>query len=95
MAEAFKNSVGLEFSQFYSKATARTKMLQELVGRTVKVYLAGQGMMTGLTFMGLAEPIKGQVVEVRDSWLKIQTQKEVEFLNLRKIGRISTIQNSL
>lgn len=70
-------------------------MLQELVGRTVKVYLAGQGMMTGLTFMGLAEPIKGQVVEVRDSWLKIQTQKEVEFLNLRKIGRISTIQNSL
>jgi len=64
-------------------------MLEELVGRNVKVYLSGQGMMTGLTFKGLTEPIKGEVVEVRDSWMRIQTRKEVEYINIRKIGRIS------
>jgi len=68
-------------------------MLEELIGRTVKVYLSGQGVMTGLALMGLAEPIKGQVVEVRDSWLKIQTKKEIEFINVRNIMRISASSN--
>ncbi len=68
-------------------------MLEELVGRNVKVYLSGQGVMTGLTFMGLAEPIKGQVVEVRDSWIRIQTKGNMEFINVRKIGRISASLN--
>ena len=68
-------------------------MLEELIGRAVKVYLSGQGVMTGLALMGLAEPIKGQVVEVRDSWLKIQTKKELEFINVRNIMRISTSSN--
>lgn len=68
-------------------------MLEELIGRTVKIYLAGQGMMTGLTYMGLAEPIKGQVVEVRDSWIRIQTNKGMEFVNVSKIGRIFTSAN--
>jgi hypothetical protein len=66
-------------------------MLEELMGRKVKIFLSGQGAISGLTFMGLAEPIKGQVVEVRDPWLKIQTKKEVEFINVRKIGRISAL----
>ena len=64
-------------------------MLEELIGRTVKVYLAVQGVMTGLTYMGLAEPIRGEVVEVRDSWIRIQTKKEMEFINIRQIGEIS------
>jgi hypothetical protein len=68
-------------------------MLQELICRSMKIYLAGQGMMTGLALMGLAEPIKDQVVEARDSWLKIKARKEVEFINVRKIGRISTSSN--
>ena len=57
-------------------------MLEELVGRKVKVYLSGQGVMTGLTFMGLAEPIKGEVMEARDSWIRIQTRKEVEYIKV-------------
>lgn len=68
-------------------------MLEELVGRTVKIYLAGQGVISGMAFMGLTEPLKGQVVEVKDSWLKIQTKKETEFINARKIARISATQH--
>lgn len=67
-------------------------MLEELVGRTVKIYLTGQGVVSGMAFMGLTEPLKGEVVEIKDSWLKIQTQKDIEFINARKIARISAAQ---
>lgn len=52
-------------------------MLQELIGKQVTIPI-------------LFESIKGKVVEVSDSWLKIRTKKEIVYLNTEKITKIVT-----
>ena len=56
-------------------------MLQELLGKTVTIHL---GIVSGLT-----DSVKGEVVEVKDSWLKLQTKRKIELINIEKIRRIS------
>lgn len=56
-------------------------MLKELIGQTVTVYLG-----TSSTF---SDSLKGEVQEVSDTWLKLQTKKTIEFILIEKIGRIS------
>ena len=64
-------------------------MLQELLGKTVKIYLGDIGSIGGLVLSGSSYHIKGQLMEYRDPWLKVQTKSETEFINVAKITRIS------
>ena len=53
-------------------------MLQELKGKHVAIAY-------------LFESVKGEVVEVSDSWLKMLTKKEIVYLNTKKITKIVTL----
>ena len=53
-------------------------MLQDLVGKTVELYLTGFD----------AGKIKGKVLRVDDAWLEIATKKRIEYVNIRAIKRI-------
>ncbi len=55
-------------------------MLQELVGKTVTIHL---GILT--------ESIKGEVVEIKDSWLKLTTKRKTELINIEKVIKISVL----
>jgi len=55
-------------------------MLNELIGQTVIVHLG--------TASGFTDTVKGEVVEAREGWLKIQTRKTIELIQIEKIGRI-------
>ncbi len=55
-------------------------MLQELVGKTVTIHL---GILT--------ESIKGEVVEIKDSWLKLTTKRKTELINIKKVIKISVL----
>lgn len=59
-------------------------MLQELLGKTVTIYLG--------VFSGFTDSFKGEVVEIKDSWIKLRTKKTIELINVEKITRISTTQ---
>jgi hypothetical protein len=59
-------------------------MLQELLGKTVTIYL---GVVSSFT-----DSVKGEVVDVKDSWLKLQTKRDIEMINVDKISRISARQ---
>lgn len=56
-------------------------MLKELIGRTVTVHLG--------TASGFTDALKGEVLEVSDTWLKLQTRKTIQLIQIEKIGRIS------
>ncbi len=56
-------------------------MLEELVGKKVTIHLAAW-----------SNPVKGEVVEISDSWLKLQSKKTIEILNKDRIARISVSQ---
>ncbi len=55
-------------------------MLIELIGQTVTVHLG--------TASGFTDAVKGEVLEAREGWLKIQTRKTIELIQIEKIGRI-------
>jgi hypothetical protein len=56
-------------------------MLTELHGKDVVVYL---GIITGLT-----DSVKGKVVTINDQWIQIKTKKQLEFIQLTSVKRIT------
>ena len=54
-------------------------MLQELKGTSVSIAL-------GTT--DFSNVIKGEVVEIKDAWLKLQTKKNTEYIRIEAITRI-------
>ncbi len=58
------------------------KMLEELKGTEVTIQMGSASVVT--------DAIKGKVIEVGESWIKIQTKKNLEYINLTAVGRIIT-----
>ena len=56
-------------------------MITELQGKKVTVYLSHSTWGDSL--------VKGEVIEIKDSWLKLQGKKRLEYINLATIKRIS------
>ncbi len=56
-------------------------MLQELVGKTVTIYLG--------TVKSFTDSLDGKVIEVKDPWIKLQIKNGIEFINIQKIVRIT------
>ena len=56
-------------------------MLKELIRQTVTVHLG--------TASGFTDALKGEVMEVSDTWLKLQTRKKVNLIQIEKIGWIA------
>lgn len=54
-------------------------MLQELKGKTVSIAMG----TTDFSYV-----LKGKVLEIKDSWLKLQTKKSVEYIRVDAIVRI-------
>jgi transcriptional regulator with XRE-family HTH domain len=54
-------------------------MLQELKGKTVSIAMG----TTDFSYV-----LKGKVLEIKDSWLKLQTKKNVEYIRVDAIVRI-------
>ena len=57
-------------------------MFEELMGKEVTVQMGSNSIVT--------DSIKGKVMEVKESWIKIQTKKNLEYANLSLVGRIIT-----
>jgi hypothetical protein len=57
-------------------------MLQELVGKTVSISLGSTEF---------SEAPKGEVIEIKDSWLKLQTKKNVQYIRIETIFKIALI----
>lgn len=56
-------------------------MLQEIQSKTVTVYL---------NLSGLGDSsVKGEVIEINDSWLKLKGKKAVELVQISTIKRIT------
>lgn len=55
-------------------------MLEELKGKEVSIQTAGI----------LTENLKGKVLDIGESWIKIQTKKKIEYINLAMVRSIST-----
>jgi hypothetical protein len=56
-------------------------MLEQFIGQKVTLYLG--------TVSGISDSVKGEVVEIKDSWLKLQSKTNTELINLNRIIRIS------
>ena len=54
-------------------------MLQELKGKTVSIAMG----TTDFSYV-----LKGEVLEIKDSWLKLKTKKNVEYIRVDAIVRI-------
>jgi len=54
-------------------------MLQELKGKTVSIAMG----TTDFSYV-----LKGEVMEIKDSWLKLKTRKNVEYIRIDAIVRI-------
>lgn len=54
-------------------------MLQELKGKTVSISLGSTEF---------SEVPKGEVIEVKDSWLKLQTKKNVQYIRIEAIFKV-------
>ena len=57
-------------------------MLEKLKGKEVTLQMGSASIVT--------DSIKGKVMEVGESWIKIQTKKKLQYINLAKVGRITT-----
>jgi hypothetical protein len=60
-------------------------MLQDLQNKKVKVYLG--------VVPGWSDIIKGEVIAINDSWLKIQTKKTIELINQGTIKRVTMLSS--
>lgn len=58
-------------------------MLTELHGKDVVVHL---GVLSGLT-----DSIKGKVVATDDRWIQVKSKKQLEFIPLTSVKRITLI----
>jgi hypothetical protein len=56
-------------------------MLEELVGQKVTIHLG--------TVSGISDSVKGDVVELKESWVKLQSKAGTELINRNMIIRIS------
>jgi len=56
-------------------------MLQEIQGKKVTIYLNLSGLGDSA--------VKGEVIEINDSWLKLKGKKEVELVKVSAIKRIT------
>ncbi len=54
-------------------------MLQELKGKTVSIAMG----TTDFSYV-----LKGEVIEIKDSWLKLKTKKHMEYIRVDAIVRI-------
>ncbi|QEN07232.1 hypothetical protein EXM22_04235 [Oceanispirochaeta crateris] len=59
-------------------------MFDDLKGKNVIVHF---GVISGIT-----DTVKGSVIQVENLWLKIQTKKKIEIINLGKVSRITIIE---
>jgi len=57
-----------------------SSMLQELYGKNVSIALGTTDFNTVL---------KGEVVEIKESWLKLRTKKQVEYIRIDAITKIA------
>lgn len=55
-------------------------MLDELKSRDVTIQLGTASIVT--------DAIKGRVLEIGETWLKLQTKKNIEYLQLSSVARI-------
>ena len=51
--------------------------------------LQGKNVMVSLDFTNLDNVVKGEVVEISDTWLKIKTKKRLEFIRVGAIVKIA------
>ncbi|MFC5527540.1 DUF6897 domain-containing protein [Rhodanobacter ginsengisoli] len=56
-------------------------MLTELHGKDVVVHLG--------IFAGLTDSVKGKVVATNDHWIQVKTKKQLEFIFLASVKRIT------
>lgn len=57
-------------------------MLEELRGKEVFIQMGSASIVT--------DSFKGKVLDVGETWIKLQTKKKIEYINLAMVGRIST-----
>ncbi len=57
-------------------------MLEELKGKEVSLQMGSASIVT--------DRLKGKVLDIGESWIKIQTKKKIEYINWAMVGRIST-----
>jgi|AP59_1055472.scaffolds.fasta_scaffold300972_2 hypothetical protein len=55
-------------------------MLEELKGKEVSIKTARFPAVN----------LKGKVIDVGDSWIKIQTKKKIEYINFANVSNINT-----
>jgi transcriptional regulator with XRE-family HTH domain len=76
LASAFKVNIrALEHEE--------STMLNELVGKDVEIVFG-----ISLTAMGGSDTVKGKIVAIDDSWLKVAHKKDVIYINISHIKRI-------
>jgi hypothetical protein len=56
-------------------------MLEQLVGQKVTIHLG--------TVSGISDSVKGEVVELKESWLQLKSKTSTELIHLNMIIRIS------
>jgi transcriptional regulator with XRE-family HTH domain len=76
LASAFKVNIrALEHEE--------STMLNELVGKEVEIVFG-----ISITAMSGADTVKGKIVAIDDSWLKVEHKKDVVYINISHIKRI-------
>ena len=58
-------------------------MLEELKDKEVSIIMGSASIVT--------DSHKGKVLDVGETWIKLQTQKKIEYINLAMVGQISTV----
>ena len=57
-------------------------MFEELKGKEVLIQMG--------TASAVTDRHKGKIVDVGESWIKIQSKKKIVYINLAKVGSIAT-----
>ena len=57
-------------------------MLEELRGKEVLILMGSASIVT--------DSLKGKVLDVGETWIKLQTKKKIAYINLAMVGRITT-----
>lgn len=58
-------------------------MFNELIDTQVKIQF---GVMSGVT-----DSVKGKVLKIENSWMKLEIKERIEMVNLEKVSRISVL----
>lgn len=77
LASAFKVNIrALEYEE--------SAMLNELVGKQVMIVMG----ISVSRLSGFDDNVKGKIVEIDDSWVKLEQKKETIYINISHIKRI-------